>query len=416
MTSQAFGPALCTIPLNEEGVAVEQEGQSRLLMPGNWLSIGYIYLYGVLTSASLSKIIPVLADVDAHLGATPAQHGLLIALMTVIPALLAAVAGSAIDRLGARRTLQLVALAGMAVNGAYLMSGSLAAFMSIRVLEGLIAVGAYAAAPGLMMASSPPERRGRAMALWSTYSPLGTALGLLLSGTFAGTASWLGGYRLHLALFALLAVTSPLLPHAQVASRDAGRRAGLFDAWSQAGPLRLSLAFAALIVIGFGTTTVYPQWFALQHQVPVGDASKMFSLVTLLMIPGSLAAGALLARGRGDLQLLGWLLAAAVLISLPMFAPELGKVPRLGAMAAWMLVQGAGIAVIMAALPRVVANPLQGAGAAGLLSQIAALITFVTPLVWQPILQARAWMAFVAVVAVAAAAAWLLFPRRGPAG
>ncbi len=43
----------------------------------------------------------------------------------------------------------------------------------------------------------------------------------------------------------------------------------------------------------------------------------------------------------------------------------------------------------MAALPRVVANPMQGAAAAGLLSQLAALVTFVTPLMWQPILQSR---------------------------
>jgi hypothetical protein len=99
-----------------------------------------------------------------------------------------------------------------------------------------------------------------------------------------------------------------------------------------------------------------------------------------------------------------------------MFAPGLQQGARIGAMAAWMLVQGGAIAVIMAALPRVVANPLQGAGAAGLLSQIAALITFVTPLVWQPILHARAWPGFIAVVAVAALAAWLLFPRRARGG
>jgi predicted MFS family arabinose efflux permease len=395
---------------------VTQEGRNPLLAPGSWLSIGYIYLYGVLTSASLSKIIPVLGDVGLHLEATPKQFGLLISLMTVIPALLAAVAGSVIDRIGTRRTLQLVALAGMAVNGAYLVADSLTAFMTIRVLEGFIVVGAYAAAPGLMMASSRPELRGRAMALWSTYSPLGTSLGLLLSGTFAGTAFWLGGYRLHLLLFALLAVTSPLLPHVPVVARAGVQPAGLFATWTQAGPLRLSLTFAALVVIGFGATTVYPDWFAFRHGVSVGDASKIFSLITLLMIPGSLAAGALLARGRRDLHLLSWLLVAVVGISLPMFAPGLAEWARIGAMAAWMLVQGASIAVIMAALPRVVANPMQGAGAAGLLSQIAALITFVTPLVWQPILHARAWPAFIAVVAVAATGAWLLFPRRGAAG
>ena len=52
-----------------------QEGGFRLLAPGSWASIGLIYLYGVLSSASLSKVIPILGDVGAHLGASPAQLG-----------------------------------------------------------------------------------------------------------------------------------------------------------------------------------------------------------------------------------------------------------------------------------------------------------------------------------------------------
>ncbi|MEJ0099268.1 MAG: MFS transporter [Pseudomonadota bacterium] len=384
--------------------------RSPLLAPGSWMSIGLIYLYGVLSSASLSKIIPILGDVGAHLGATPARFGLLISLMTVLPAVLASVAGSIIDRLGARSTLQLVALAGIAVNGTYLLADSLGLFMAIRVVEGLIAVGAYAAAPALIMATASPGRRGRAMAVWSTYSPVGVSTGLALSGSFAGTAEWRGGYLLHLALFALLAVTSPLLP--RIPKVVAARSAGLFDAWTQAGPLRLSLAFAMLIVMGFGLTTIYPEWFALQHGVPVGDASNIFSVVTLVMIPAGFTAGALLARGWRDAYLLAGLMVVAILISIPMFVPGLAEGGRIAAMLAWMVVQGAGIAVVMATLPRVVANPMQGAAAAGLLSQIAAIVTFVTPLVWQPLLQSRAWPAFVAVVACAAVATWLVFPRR----
>jgi hypothetical protein len=193
------------------------------------------------------------------------------------------------------------------------------------------------------------------------------------------------------------------------------KRAGLFDTWTQAGPLRLSLSFAMLIVIGFGTTTIFPQWFVLQHGESVGHASKLFSLVTLLMVPGSLIAGAMLSRGWRDMRVLTGLMLATVAISLPLFVPGLAQPGRIAAMAAWMLCQGAAIAVVMAALPRVVADPMQGAAAAGLLSQLAALVTFVTPLVWQPILQARVWSGFIAVVAVAAAAALLLFPRRAGA-
>jgi hypothetical protein len=161
---------------------------------------------------------------------------------------------------------------------------------------------------------------------------------------------------------------------------------------------------------------VYPDWFAQLHATSVGRAAGILSGLTLMMIPGGLLAGALLARGRHDGTLLAGLMLAATLASVPMFMPGLPEAGRIAAILVWMLVQGAGIAVVMSALPRVAGNPAQGAAAAGLLSQLAALVTFVTPLLWQPLLQARAWPGFVAVVMVAATAAWWLFPGRARAG
>jgi hypothetical protein len=103
---------------------------------------------------------------------------------------------------------------------------------------------------------------------------------------------------------------------------------------------------------------------------------------------------------------------ATVAVSVPLFMPGLPAAARLPAIAAWMLLQGAMIAAVMAALPRVVADPRQGAAAAGLMSQLAALVAFVTPLIWQPVLQRELWLGFVGVTTIAAATAWLLFPRR----
>jgi MFS family permease len=283
--------------------------------------------------------------------------------------------------------------------------------MVIRVLEGLIPVGAYAAAPALIMATTTAEQRGRAMAFWSTYTPVGVSLGLALSGHFAGTPQWRGGFTLQLVMFAVLAFTSPLLPRV-VAPVARMRAAGMFAVWTQPGPLRLSLAFAMLIVMGFGLTTVYADWYAGQHAVPVGDASGILSLVTLVMIAGGLAAGAMLARRCGDAKLLAGIVVAASLISVPLFMPGIPVMLRITALVAWMLVQGAAVAVVTSALPRVVENPMQGAAAAGLLSQLAALVTFVTPLLWQPILQSGYWPGFIAVVVAASAGAWLVFPRR----
>ncbi|HXS29634.1 MAG TPA: hypothetical protein VN755_02275, partial [Steroidobacteraceae bacterium] len=70
------------------------------MKPGSWPSIALIYLYGVLASASLSKIIPLQGDYEALLGISHVQFSLLLSLVTIPPALLAAVAGSLIDRIG----------------------------------------------------------------------------------------------------------------------------------------------------------------------------------------------------------------------------------------------------------------------------------------------------------------------------
>lgn len=385
--------------------------------PGSWFSIGLIYLYGVLSAASLSKVIPVLGDLGAHLGARPDQFALLIALMGVLPALLASVAGSIIDRIGARSALLLAAVIGVLVNLASLLAPSLHLFMAARVLEGLVAVGIYSGAPALIMATTSDARRGRAMAFWSTYTPVGISLGLVLGGTFAGTDNWRGGYLIHMGLFAALLMAAPLLVRSPaVKPAPAGAHTpGLFAAWTQRGPLRLALTFAMLVMMGFGMSTVYPEWLARQHGVTVGQASNLLAVANLVMIPGGLLAGWALTRGWRDNGLFALLMILACALSLPLFLPDLAASARAVATILWALVQGATIAVVMATLPRVVANPMQGAGAAGLLSQLAALITFIAPMFWQPILQRGSWTGFIIVVAGAATAAWLLFPRRGSA-
>ena len=305
--------------------------------------------------------------------------------------------------------LQVGALIGVAVNAAYLLAPSLSAFMVIRVFEGLIATCAFSAAPALIMATTSDARRRRAMAVWSTYTPVGFSLGLVLGGVFAGTEQWRGAYLVHLVLFALLLATSWALPRAPAVSLL--RTRGLFTAWAQRGPLRLAMTFAVLVLMGFGMSNVYPEWYARQHGVTIGAASTTLGIVNLAMIPAGFLAGALVSRGWRDGRLVTALLVATALLAWPLFRPGLDDAMRLLTMLAWVLVQGALIASVTSALPRVVENPAQGAAAAGLLSQLAAGVTFVTPLVWQPFLHRGQWQGFVGITIAAAIAAALLFPR-----
>jgi MFS family permease len=383
------------------------------LKQGSWPSIALIYLYGVLGSASLSKVIPLQQDFATHLGASPAQFALLISLLTVAPAFFAAVGGSVIDRVGARRTLIVAALAGAAVNFAYLYATDLHAFQIIRVLEGCVIVGAYSAAPALIMATAAGARRGPAMAFWSTYTPVGVSLGLTLSSFFAGEAFWRGGYLVHGLLWFTMAGLGLLLP--QPAIGGPPRRAGLASllaAYGQSGPLRVALTFAALVIMGFGVNTVFPSWYSRSHGVSLAAASGLLAGANLTMILGSFAVGVLLARGIAPLRIFVGLAIVSIGAAALLFSPSQGQTLLFGSLLLWLVTSGAATAVVTASLPRVLAHPGQGAAAAGLLSQMAALATFVTPPLWLPMLERGGSAGFVVIVAVAWVVALLLLPRR----
>jgi hypothetical protein len=57
------------------------------------------------------------------------------------------------------------------------------------------------------------------------------------------------------------------------------------------------MAFFLMISVGFGANTTFPGYLARLHELPVNVTANAIALGTLLMVPGSLGVGALLARG-----------------------------------------------------------------------------------------------------------------------
>ncbi len=378
---------------------------------GSWASVGLIYLYGVLSSASLSKIIPLQADFAQHLGAGAGQFALLISLIAIPAAVLATVGGSLIDRFGARSTLIVAALAGTLANLLYLWADSILMFQIVRVFEGFVLVGCYSAAPALIMATTSDERRGKAMAFWATYMPVGVSFGLVLSGVFAGGEHWRGGYLLHGLVFLAMTLLGLLLPR-PAASPTARPRLKLLATYTQSGPLRLALTFAALVIMGFGMNTAFPAWYAGAHGVSIGVASGILSVANLAMIVGGLLVAFLLARGMAVTTLFRGLAVTGVIASCGLFFPASPTLLCLGALVLWLITTGGANAVITSSLPRVVDDPMQGASAAGLLSQIAAISTFVTPQIWLRLLAHGQWLWFVVVIVICWLAALALLPVR----
>jgi MFS family permease len=380
---------------------------------GGWASLTLIYLYGVVSAASLTKAIPLQAHISSLPGASPALFGLFISLMAVLPAIFGTLSGAVIDRLGARPALILAALVGALVNAFYLVAGAFLPFQVIRVVEGAVPLLTYAAAPALMIASSAPERRSAAMALWSSYTPLGTSLGLLLAAAFGGGEHWRYAYLAHGAIFlglAVLGVALPSLP-AAVAAPRAPRRSilGLLRSQEGVAPLRLAMSFGILILLGLGVSVVMPPYLARHYGITLSAASGIMAVTNVVMILGSALSGVCLTRGVRPANLFRVLAAVGSIAGFGVFAPWTWMGVTVAALLGWLICTGAAMAVLASLLPKV-AGPEHRASTAGLLSQTGALTTFITSPLWLAVLALQQWLALFMIILAGWAVSTVLLP------
>lgn len=377
---------------------------------GSWSSIVLIYLYGVLASASISKLIPLTQVFTHQLGASPGEFALLLSLVTLPAAIIGAAVGGVVDRVGPGRALVFSAIAGALANILYLFAEQLLVYELIRLFEGLALVGIFAAAPALIMATTTDKRRVRAMALWATYTPVGFSTGLLLSGCFVNTEHWRLCFVLHAVLFITVASAGLVLPRIEQFEAlfrphtFTSRLRDLLSGYSDPKLMRLVLALGCVVSIGFGTSTVFPTWFSHEHGMPIGTVSNVFAAANLAMIGGSLIAGALIARGLPVRRLFAVLAALGICSGASLWFPLTPAVVALALLCVWLATTGAATATVMAVLPGVVRSPQKSATATGLISQTSALVAFITPPIWLPAVADNRWTLLIGLVV----AGWLL--------
>jgi predicted MFS family arabinose efflux permease len=390
---------------------------------GSWFSIVSIFLFGVLGASTVSKLVPLSADLALQYGTTPAQFGWLVSLIGVPAALLAIPSGLMVDRYGSRRVLHVCAALGVIANLMYFIAPSYLYMQVARFLEGVAIVHIYTAAPAFLMATTEGKRRGTAMTIWATYMPIGTAVGLLLASNFAGKTNWHSTFIVHAALFALVALINLRQPPLQPASAGpvatlAQRLLDLRGAYSRPALLLLALAFFLMISLGFGANTTFPGYFAMLHNLPISTTSNALALGTLLMIPGSLLIGVLIAAGVRQPVVFTGLGVLGALVGTLSFMPEMSIPLRSVVVGLWFVLSGAAIATLMATLPQV-AEPQRRGAAAALLNQAGATATFVNPPIWLPLAAAGAWLPFAGLMVggwlIAVVSVWGLatFQKRG---
>ena len=373
----------------------------------DWRQVWLVLAIGVAAAFHTGKAPIGLPLIRAELGLGLDAAAWVLSAFPIVGGLIGAGMGVVISRTGARKAV----VVGMLMLAAASAMGSLApglpALLATRIAEGFCLMAVSIAAPALLETISSLRDRPMAIAIWSTFMPLGMSLAMMAAPLLpvigwrglwllmAGTAAVIG-----LLAYRTLAATEPPPPmDGSRVLRDLGRTLGA------TGPRLLTGSFMCWATVWAVLTGFLPTLLIERVGVGVDVAGLLAGLVTAGCIIGNLLAGPLLRRGiprwgllafangtvavcgllifdhRVDpwyayaaalaLTLVGGLIPTCVLGGAAVYAPD----RRLIAATLGMIMQGSNIGLIIGPVAAGVAVSSFGWDGAGLMVVAAGLLS-----------------------------------------
>ena len=156
----------------------------------NWRVVGIAFGAGVVAALHIGKLPPAIGDIRADLGAGLVTAGWIASTISAVGTLTGLVAGGLADRIGPRRSI----LAGLICLVVGSLLGSFVAspftILASRFLEG-IGFTATTVSGGILIARATVDAdRGRALAFWASFMPLGFTAMLLFSAFTLESLGW----------------------------------------------------------------------------------------------------------------------------------------------------------------------------------------------------------------------------------
>ncbi|MGH6613952.1 MFS transporter [Sphingomonas sp.] len=248
-------------------------------MLGRWPTIITLWLIGVLAAAQLAKFSVIAPLLRAQFGLSLPATGLLISLLEVGGGLFGFVAGLALGRIGCRRSL----LAGMVIltltSLLEALVTSVGALFAVRAFEGIGYLLAVIAAPTAIAGIADDRSRPRALALWSSFVPVGIAIGSAITSVATTPIGVRGIMLLWAALLAAAIVPVLRLP---IGGGDSQRIAlPAPAAWIS------TLAFGVYTLFLCALTMLLPTFLIEQRSATLGAAGMIAAVASLSALPAS---------------------------------------------------------------------------------------------------------------------------------
>lgn len=171
------------------------EGGRNIWLRSPWLILMVVLLAGTAAALNQFKVPPVMPLLMRTFGQTTGQAGLLMSVFAFTGLFLAIPSGFILQKLG-YRTTGVTALFFVAVGAAVgAFSSGITTLLLSRLIEGaglsLIAV----TAPEIVALRFAPEKRGKAMGIWSVWMPIGSTAMFILAPFLTVHWGWRGVWK-----------------------------------------------------------------------------------------------------------------------------------------------------------------------------------------------------------------------------
>jgi MFS transporter, CP family, cyanate transporter len=354
--------------------------------------VGLLYLCGLLAAAQLGKLSALAPLIQAELLLPLTVVAAAISMIELGGSTLGSVAGMIAWRVGLPRTLRLgvTALALGGLGGAWAHGAT--GLIAWRLLEALGYLSVIVTAPVLIAqhtAAAGERTQGLALTLWSTFVPVGLALGAGGAAALASAFGWRGATLALAAIGLLLCVVvwSARLPApASHAEHRAGARLSRAT-WC------LALGFGAFALFEIGVLGLLPTLLVREAGLSTAEAGHWTAAASVSAVAGSAAAAWLLRHG---LPMRGPVMLSIGMPPLLLFGVFMPKPPLASALSLVLLLNvlgGVFASLAFALLPRLARSPGELVKANGLLAQCGASGSLLGPPAMASCVQSGGWTA-----------------------
>lgn len=257
-----------------------------------WNRILLLWFLGILAAAQFAKMSIIAPLWRTEWGLSLSGLGWLISLLEVGGGLFGLVASFGLAWTGLRCFL-LIGIATLAIASAVEgLTSDLHILFAARAVEGVGYLLVVIAAPTAIAATADDLTRPRALALWSTFVPVGIAAGGGLTGVMLGVMDASG---VMLLWAVLLAAALPIVMRIHfIESRTDRIVLPDVSAWISTFGFGLYTVFISIV------TMLLPTFLIEQSAATLSQAAVAAALVSLAALPGMVAAVRLMRDG--DLQ------------------------------------------------------------------------------------------------------------------